>query len=304
VIDARAVTRAAHIAVLLSVSTASLVSGRSAHADGPVSNPPRASDANAIREASTQSAAAPPAEPASVANTERPAQADYEKALEAYAKGDVQGALVAMRESYAISGRPELLYNLARLEREQQHCAAALEDYAQYLQRVPQGRHRDLAQQAIDELAVNCPTSVPEKPTASNDTAEENSARKSAAKSPPRGEAHSSSTARVLGWSAISAGILSAGAALYFDNATRNARNDAQENIDLAKTGAALYDPSRVNDFHRDRVLTVALGVSAGAFVMGGVVALLLDTQAARAEPSVAVVVQPGAVQASYSTHF
>src|SRR6478735_10358554 len=50
---------------------------------------------------------------ATSASTEQLAANAYQQALVSYAKGDVPAALDSMRESYQLSKRAELLYNLA-----------------------------------------------------------------------------------------------------------------------------------------------------------------------------------------------
>ncbi|MEO8905984.1 MAG: hypothetical protein ABI488_25780 [Polyangiaceae bacterium] len=208
-----------------------------------------------------------------------------------------------MRESYGLSGRPELLYNLARLEREQHHCLAALEAYRQYLERVPQGKYREPAQGALNELAQECPSSPPEEaPTPPNPVAA-NGAKPAPVSPPPRTQPAYWSRTRVLGWAAVSAGALSGGAALYFAQAARRARDDVQHNVELVKKGRALWNQARQDDQNRDDALAQVLGVSAGGLIAGGLVALLVSAPPT-APPSVAVWVEPGGLEASYSGSF
>ncbi|MEP7052672.1 MAG: hypothetical protein ABJB12_20050, partial [Pseudomonadota bacterium] len=87
----------------------------------------------------------------------------YQQAQLKYARHDLVGALESMRESYRLCKRPELLYNLAMLERELHDCSSALADYKSYLQQVPEGRYRDVAEQASVELRQQCPV-IPAAP--------------------------------------------------------------------------------------------------------------------------------------------
>ena len=59
------------------------------------------------------------------------AAAAVDQALALYESGDLGGALELMRETYRLYQRPELLYNLARLERELKQCPASLANLTQ-----------------------------------------------------------------------------------------------------------------------------------------------------------------------------
>ncbi len=86
-----------------------------------------------------------------------PAAVAYQRALSRYAAGDIKGALTDMSDSLRLSGRWELLYNIARLQDELGRCADALASYREYLQRVPDGQYRAAAAQASGALEARCP---------------------------------------------------------------------------------------------------------------------------------------------------
>ena len=76
------------------------------------------------------------------------AAAAFDRAMKAYEARDLTGALAAMRESYRLSGRTELLYNLARLEQELGACPEALADYPELVAR------NSLGHDTIEELGL------------------------------------------------------------------------------------------------------------------------------------------------------
>jgi hypothetical protein len=244
-------------------------------------------------------------------NSEAAAEAAYQQAQAKYAKQDVKGALESMRDSYRLCQRPELLYNLAMLERELHQCHPALDDYSSYLQHVPQGRYREAAEQAIVELNRECPapasvsaapppvapplTTKAAPPIAADPSKNTLSQPDSRYWTPPR----------IIGWSAITAGVLAGGGALYFRAAAVSARSDYQRSIDAALQRTGAYDPSLQDKQHREQTLAAVLAVSGGALVTGGVLVLLFGSKdPARSEPTAQVWVQPGWFGASYRQRF
>ncbi|HEX3853547.1 MAG TPA: hypothetical protein VHW01_21425, partial [Polyangiaceae bacterium] len=211
------------------------------------------------------------------------AEAAYQQAQAMYAKNDIQGALDSMRESYRLCQRRELLYNLAMLERELQQCRSALDDYTSYLEQVPQGRYRSAAEQASAELsrqcpAVGAPSVAPPPPSPPVTTSSEPPPAPAPALPPAPAPAPSNTPVsqpdspywtppRVIGWSAITAGLLAGSGALYFTFAAVTARSDLQRNVDAVERGAGPYDPSLQDRQHRDQTLAQVLAVSGSALV-------------------------------------
>ncbi len=245
--------------------------------------------------ATTAEIAKPPSNDAAAASNDAAALA-YRLALAAYASGDVQGALKNMQQSYALSGRAELLFNLARLEDELQQCQAALRDYDGYLRRVPNGKLLSEARWAVHELQRECPADptpkaeptkteirLPEAPPPRLSTPPSQAvpvalpaARRTSVTS--GADASYWSASRVVGWSAIASGVFSGGLALAFFKA-------ALDDHDAAVKIAATYryapkDPPWVDEQqaqHRNLQAARILGISAGALVAGGVVVLILS---------------------------
>jgi hypothetical protein len=246
-----------------------------------------ATEAKAEAKAEPDAEAAKPTKPASAASAapENAGETAYQRALAAYAAGDVKGAFEAMRESYRLSQRPELLYNLAMLERELEECQASLEDYRRYLQRVPNGRYRDAAEQASHELERECPAADPVPaavPVQPGPTVDRAAAEKTP--QPPllqQGKTSYWTTPHVLAWSAIGVGAVAGGAALYFELAAKTARNDFATNVGRAEASQATLDLGLEDRQHRDETAAAVLGLTGGVLVTSGVLFLILGPDAA-----------------------
>jgi hypothetical protein len=245
------------------------------------------------------------AQDASAANQQ--AQAAYERAMAAYDHGDTPAALAAMLESYRLSGRPELLYNLARLQRELHQCGAARASFLAYLQRVPDGRYRDNAEQASRELERECGSAdaVKEKPAAP--AAGTAAPKTDAAPAQPISTAKQPgywTTPRVLAWSAISTGVLGGGAALYFYFAARDARDDVAKSVNLETMGGPPWNHARQDVQHRDMRISWVLEAASGALFTGGALVLIVGANASSEHSSASIAVAPGLLEARYSKAF
>jgi hypothetical protein len=251
--------------------------------------------------------------------TEKAAEAAYQQAQLKYARNDLEGALGNMRESYRLCQRPELLYNLAMLERELHQCSVALADYTSYLQQLPQGRYREAAEQASAELGRECPgaaaappPSVAPPPAAAPPAApplvrkvETAPTREPENLALTRPDAPYWTPPRVIGWSAVTAGVLAGAGALYFTMAAVSARDDYRNSIIAAEHGNGSYDPSLQDRQHRDQRLAQVLAVSGGALVTGGVLVLIFGSKnAEQAAATAQLQAQPGWLGACYTQRF
>lgn len=265
---------------------------------------PPSSDAAPPQVASSPIANAAPGDVPS--SSEAAAEAAYQQAQAKYAKNDIKGALESMRESYRLCQRPELLYNLAMLERELQECRLALDDYTSYLKQVPQGRYRHAAEQASSELAGACPA-VPAPPSVMPAPAPVPSAKPEPPPAPePRPTAsHSSSPywtpPRIIGWSAVTAGVLAGVGALYFTGAAVSARSEYQNSINAEVNGTGSHQPSLQDKQHRDQMLAEMLAVSGSALVAGGALVLIFGS---KDQASAQLQAVPGWLGACYSQRF
>jgi hypothetical protein len=245
-------------------------------------------------------------------SSEAAAEAAYQQAQAKYAKSDVKGALESMRESYRLCQRPELLYNLAMLERELQECRLALEDYTSYLKQVPQGRYRHAAEQASTELSRECPAvtapstapppALPPPPPAQSEPPPAPKPSQGAASHP---DSPYWTPPRIVGWSAVTAGLLAGGGALYFTFAAFSARSDYDHSIEAELHGTGLYQPSLQDKQHRDQTLAQLLVVSGGALVASGALVLIFGSKdQAHATASAQIQAQPGLLGASFAQRF
>jgi hypothetical protein len=245
----------------------------------------------------------------------------YREALALYGSGDLKGALAHMRQSYGLSKRAELLYNIARIESELGDCAASLADYRLYVQQVPDGRYRNDAEQATRELAQRCPdapaTSAPSSapvaaalavaeaaPTpAAAPPVEAPKTVSAAPPPPPPPPATYWTTQRWIGWSLVAASAAAGVGAVSFHVAALGARDDFQNSVDTAAMRRTDPDQSLQDRQHRDQHWEQALFVAGGALLTGGVLVLVL-APAPGSTSTAALYVQPGLLGARFSHSF
>ncbi len=271
-----------------------------------------AAGAKASDRADAPAHAATPESPAAPRTSETEAEAAYKNAQAKYAQRDVQGALDSMRESYRLCQRAELLYNLAVLERELGQCRPALADYTSYLQQVPHGRYREAAQQASTALARECPLAAPVSAPIPSPPPALSTTKTEVAPAPDPGKPvvdHEQSRywtpPRIVGWSAIGAGALAGGGALYFMLAAMSAKSDYQQNVDGAADGTATLDPSLEKTQHRNQTAAQVLAVTGSALVTGGALVLIFGSKdPTRAKASVQIQTQPDWLRACYTQRF
>jgi hypothetical protein len=119
-------------------------------------------------------------------------------------------------------------------------------------------------------------------------------------------------TPRVLGWSAIGAGVAAGVAALYFVDSAHSAQTDVNNALN-AEQSAPLparptWDDSREADGRHAQTLSEVFGVTAGVLVLGGAaLAIFTPDHATKTEsppPSVSLVVLPGIAQLGYAGEF
>ncbi|HKO51098.1 MAG TPA: hypothetical protein VJV79_25490 [Polyangiaceae bacterium] len=277
-----------------------------------LADPPASNRGPATKTAADSGAQPDPASPIapSRAGSEQAAAVAYERALASYSKGDVAAALDSMRQSYQLSKRAELLYNLAQLEEELKACGDARDDYRRYLELVPHGRYREAAERAKERLELECPSSstvtgpvaiAMPQPATTDDKPKE----------PPTEPVRASywTTPRVIGWSAIAAGTLAGAGALYFELAAIQAKQEYKQSVEAEENGGPTSDSTLQDRQHRNEDLALALGITGGALVAGGALVLLLDP--GKREPgkrersaSASVYALPGLVGACYAQQF
>jgi len=258
-------------------------------------------------------------EPASINGPDpgaQPAEAAFRQAIAQYTAGNLAGALDSMRQSYRLSQRFELLYNIARIESELGDCAASIADYRSYVDRVPQGRYRDDAERASRELEEHCSVGAPSAAAAKPvvDAAVAAPVVPPVAEPPVAGateskgsgaDAGSSSywtTTRWIGWSLVATSTLAGAGALYFDMAGVDARDKLQDGANRHVAGGPPADLSLRDTQHRDQRWAVALAITGGAALTGGVALILFAPKATRATALLRI--EPGLFGAQFSQRF
>jgi tetratricopeptide (TPR) repeat protein len=88
------------------------------------------------------------AEPANIVE----ARELYQKATAAYGLGNFAEAALLYEKAFALTTKPELLFNAAQAHRRANNKERALALYTSYLQIFPNGSGRELAERRIDEL--------------------------------------------------------------------------------------------------------------------------------------------------------
>ena len=224
----------------------------------------------------------------------------YRQAESKYAAGDVEGALELMEQSYALSGRAELLFNLGQLNRELGRCRPALDRYRQYLEQAPAGRRREDAAHGVAELGALCP----EPPTAVG-PAPPPPPPPAPSPPPPEPDRPYWTTPRIAGWVAIGMGVAAGVGALAFGLAVIDtqsevdAMNHSTQPVDGARYNAVLDDGSRYQTWE------IGLGVTGAGLLTGGVLLLVFGAPAKPSTTSsLSLAVEPGGARATYSLDF
>src|SRR6478736_37940 len=235
------------------------------------------------------------------ASSEQLAAVAYQKAVASYANGDLTGALDSMRESYQLSKRAELLYNLAQLEEELKACSDALTDYGRYLELVPNGRYRESAKQARVRLEQECAPQTPAPPSPAPLTHDPPPAERAVV---PEQTSYWTA-ARIIGWSTVSIGTLAGAGAIYLQLEAVQARNELQQSIDNANAGGPAVDMALQDRMHRYNHAAIGLGITSGAMIASGALVLLLDPgKAEQRAHSASLYALPGLVGATYAQCF
>ncbi|HEX2877121.1 MAG TPA: hypothetical protein VHP33_37980 [Polyangiaceae bacterium] len=283
----------------------------------------RAEAADAVAAAPATSADSPP----NSANPDDAAAAAFSRALQQHAAGDLEGARSSMLESYRLSNRAELLYNIGKIQSALGECSLALAAYRDYLEQVPDGRYRAEALQARTQLEAQCPSDSGSVVAVSAPAASEVSA---AAATPVLGEqprnaagpnapdalpkkdaptpgANRAAMVRWIGWSAIGAGALAGVGAVYFTARAYDAHGRFKDNVDAAfqaKDGA-LVDYGIRDEQHAHQRWAKILGATGGVLVVGGTLTVLFGPKnPLPARARIDFQLSPGSLGASYAATF
>lgn len=221
------------------------------------------------------------------------------KAHSYFEKGDYVEALRLFEQTYALRQEPEVLFNLALTHQRLGHCDKARSLYQEYQERV----RADVTKQ-LGELAQQCqvpaepPHAEPVPAPFSITVVEPAKAREAPPPAPPATPTDTAqSTAfpfKTVGWVAVGAAAIAAGAAVYFAVEGEQAQSDYEDLNDEIR-----HDPtppqtsgdqlaSHEDDMNRARDVAVTLGVVSGVLAVGGVTLLVLappESAHSEAEP-------------------
>lgn len=229
-----------------------------------------------------------------------------------------------MLESYRLSNRAELLYNIGKIQSALGECSLALAAYRDYLEQVPDGRYRVEALQASSQLEAQCPSDNGSAVAGSAAAASEVSAAaaapvageqspqaggRNAPDSPPKRDSatpgsNRATMVRWIGWSAIGAGALAGVGAVYFTAQAYDAHDRFEANVGAA-TRYSDINFDLQDEQHAHQRWAKILGVTGGVLVVGGALTLLFGPQhALPAGARLDLQVMPGSLGASYASTF
>ena len=221
----------------------------------------------------------------------------YGEAHSRYVAGDVEGALAAMKASYALSRRPELLFNLGQLSRELARCRPAIEYYQQYLTELPEGPRREDARVAIEELTPVC---VEERPAAAPAVVVPPAPSPPPPRISPLLEKPAShdywTPPRVAGWSAIAAGAGLGVTAVVLALRSNQISNEVEDR--------ASWDDDLDQRGRRTATTAAVMAAAAAGVTAGGGVLLWIGRKGQSRSTAVSVELRPGGTYARYSARF
>lgn len=238
----------------------------------------------------------------------------YEEAQRHYAQGEMDVARRLMEQCYELSHRPNVLYNLAQINRKLGNCGVSLWYYQQYLAASPNGERSDVAQSHIQELGSRCePKPVikgaamvppaPQPRPASTHTRQ--------ATATDSGQAEYFTPLRISGWTLAVGGALAGIGSIYFAMEAQHAKRDTEGILRDAKV--RLDEPvwtlrggaQRTDDFYRNRTMAIVAGTVSAATLASGILMLVLVPAASTTNSQpVSVSVSPSSLWGSYVTEF
>jgi hypothetical protein len=215
-----------------------------------------------------------------------------------YEAGDLPAALTYLEQCYEATASPNLLFNLAQLQRELLHCEAALDYYQRYLQASPDGERRSDAEQHVATLRQQCPPATAPVPPA-----RQTPPPLANALDPLPAAPHNWST---LGWVTLGAGALATAASVYFAVETQHAKRDIERlihtrDLDYGTSGIE----GRLDDFYRDRTLAFVSGTAATLTIATGIYTLVVAAPSEKAKRTgLSITAQPNAVSVDCRLRF
>jgi hypothetical protein len=249
----------------------------------------------------------------------------YERATRAYDVGKYNEAIEEYQKAYEIGGDPPMLYNIAQAYRLNDQPTEALRFYRRYLQRAPNARNREDVERKIAELeksvedrrkaaaAVTPPPApvtppapivtapAPTPPPAPVTTPSEPSADAStgsAASPPPAPVEEPSQTRKIISWSVLGVGVVTAGVGAVFGILAKQ-KSDSVSNMSNSSSSqpAVEFNPQLEHDGKVYNNVFIGLTIAGGAVAATGLVLLLTGGSSTEAPPATT---PPATAQATF----
>lgn len=196
-------------------------------------------------------------------------------ARQQYQMGNLKGAVELLRQCYAITRDPNLLFNIAQVYRELNDCTSATEHYERYIEEAPDGERVGDARKHIAMLRPTCPIAMPREAHADSAVART---------TPPTVGPPLVNYWPTVAWVSMGTSVLAAAATTYFAVEAHSAKRDV-ERIQLQPSFDARYLNSRLDDFYRDRNWAAGAAITSGVTLALGIYASIVAA-ADRRRPS------------------
>jgi len=185
-------------------------------------------------------------------------------ARQQYQAGDLKGAVELLRQCYATTHDPNLLFNIAQVYRELNDCMSATEHYQRYVDEAPDGERVADARKHIAVLHPACPSALPHGLPAD--------AKAMPTASPPTAVSPPANYWPTVAWMSFGTSVLAAAATTYFVAESYSAKRDV-ERIQQQPSFDARYLNTRLGDFYHDRNWATGAAIASGVTLVLGIYA-------------------------------
>ena len=252
----------------------------------------------------------------------------YERATRAYDVGKYNEAIEEYQKAYEIGGDPPMLYNIAQAYRLNDQPTEALRFYRRYLQRAPNARNREDVERKIAELEKSvedrrkaaaavtpppapvtppapapivtapAPTPPPPAPATTPSEPSADTSTGNAVGGTPAPVEEPSQTRKIISWSVLGAGVVTAGVGAVFGILAKQKSNSVSNMSNSSSTQPAVeFDPQLEHDGKVYNNVFIGLTIAGGAIAATGVVLLLTGGSSAEAP---AAAPPPATAQATF----
>jgi tetratricopeptide (TPR) repeat protein len=224
------------------------------------------------------------------------AQAKYEEAERYYKLAEFEAALGLYRESYLLSGEPELLFNIGQCNRQLKRYEEALKNYKAYLRDVPDSPAKADVEKLIQEVnaKIGQPESLPISQPATTQASSTQQKKTTPRNNPPPEKLtpmllwQESSTAKV-GVGTVGASLLLGGTSLLLARRANGSEDDILLSTKQKRPSLALA-------FTSDILFAVGLGCVGAGWVV--------EKQKRPSAPRAALQLSPAGTSAAISWEF